>query len=997
MKKSIIILLALLLGLVSCTEPLFNEQNPENTGSGKVAVTMELTIPSVQIQALTKAKDMSHKPQIDYIRVAVFGTSGYPQAYSLAEPVGSYATENDDGTTNTTYKFNVLLPVYEGEAHVHIIANGDESISFDAQTEASVMSSMYTENNVGAFWTRVILENGILPEAGDYGIYRTDDTPEHNFVPSEETKNAFKNLVLVRNFAEVSLFFETNDQGQSVVNNLSEVTWMLVNVPKRGSVIPMMEDNSYEWGFVWDYVDYDFDTTTGRMKKEGKFYDGFMYEGDSVDESYPSVEEINNNGGLALSLSDKGYLYERVKPTGEEKATCILMRARFGSDNYFTYYRLDLTAEALGGYFPIYRNYSYQMRIHKVNNRGARTPGEAMNRDSGGNVSQSTEAKKLTDISDGTSRLYVEYVEKNFTEGGTARFWVYYKPDVEHNPNTINNESITVKVTPGGNALVNGGTEQNPLYLTPISGSSQTGKYYYEFELNDNSSSTEDLVSHLEVTATNGETGDDRSTLYRDITLRVLHTMQMTLQLRPSQLSGDDKITLLDITLPDNLPSSMFPLEFHIEDVNHTLSPTQKDGSDGNITVPVKTGLSLADGTTNSFYYIRTVNESEYNTSHTITTQFEAIKDPSATTIYVANEYFDTKSINLLNDGLYVNPTNQTVASYVTESEIQIESVDSESGWSVTPGNGVTLEVVSGTATLSDGVLSGTGNGKFKMKYAANYDTENYARWTATVSSEGVEVQTITITQSPLVFSLSSDTEQPVVFTATTAIVKVNAPEGVSWRATVNNEASFANPDSPAVPAVVTGTGPARLTVNIPKNTTTSQRIFTVSAVTTDEQVDGSDSIQIRQSRGPNTNPATFNYNGFGITLTTHSGSAISNDSFVTVSLTNATRRDQNGWEGYSYQWAWSYIRMSNSGTAGSVTVTPGNGIKITKVVIYYASGYVENNPSVTEGQPAPTVSGNTLTWDNLSATSPITLTHSQGGDNTAAHITSIQVTYEAI
>ena len=181
MKKTLYIITALLLSLVSCTQMQVEAPElakPDETGL--VAVTMKLDVP-VPIQAFTKA-DRAENPEIDYIRVAVFGTSGYPQTYAYAEPVDSYASTNGE-----TYTFKVLLPVYEAEAHVHIIANGDESIKFVDEDEDSIMKTMKSENNVGAYWARVVLEDGILPQKDQYGIMQTDAAG--NFIPSDETRS----------------------------------------------------------------------------------------------------------------------------------------------------------------------------------------------------------------------------------------------------------------------------------------------------------------------------------------------------------------------------------------------------------------------------------------------------------------------------------------------------------------------------------------------------------------------------------------------------------------------------------------------------------------------------------------------------------------------------------------------------------------------------------------------------------------------------------------
>jgi len=952
MKKTIYILFALLFVLASCVQELEpNGPRFKAAETGLVEVKMDLVIPSAQIQAFTKANTFSHKPQIDYIRVAVFGTSGFPQAYSLAEPVNTYATEND-----SVFTFKVLLPIYEGEAHVHIIANGDETIPFvnensDDMDEESIMTAMHTQNNVGAFWARVILPDGILPVTNEYGIYQTDANTG-NFVPSNETKEAFRNLVLIRNFAEVT--FTIGDD----VDNFTDVSWTLVNVPTKGSVAPM--SSSYSQIFVDDYKEYEYDASSARMKKGTTTYQGFVYNDDPMDFTVPADAE------LPLEIGDSGFLYERVLPT--QKATCILVRGKFHNDNYYTYYRLDLTDENVGGYFPIYRNYKYQMKIRKVNNRGAKTPGEAMNRDSGGNVSQSLEAKKLTDISDGTSRLYVEYVEKNFTSGGTKGLWVYYKPDVENRPDSVNNTSITVTVKPDGSALAEG----TPTTLTPTSESSVTGKYYYEFELNGQDNDN-DLVSVLQITANNGKSGDAKSTLYRDITLRVMHKMDMTLTLVPKQVSSQGDTTLLNIGLPDGLPSSMFPLEIYIEDVNHTIYSTGSDGHGNDIIVPVKADKSIVDGTTNSFYFIRTVNESEYLANHTISTEFRTNKDASATTIYVANEYFKTQSINLLNDGLYVNPSKTTVPFNTTSVTVEVEFADpANKSWTVTAGSGITSVRDTSGATFT----GGTGNGIFVLNFPANNSTTAAVTRTATVTYANTP-HTITIIQNPLQFSVTTD-NPTVNFNATTATVTIHAEEGKSWTASIDGPTGVSS--STYGLSETSGTGTKTLTVTLPVNSTNNARNFTVTATMTDPS--GTASATITQRRQPNSS-STFNNNNF--TVTNNAASATSADGYITVSYENVSRGSNNGY---------NYIRMSNGDAYGSATITPHNGVKITRVEVTCTTETYAGRISVSAGTYS--TSGTTRTW-TVSSSGPITMTSSPYNGNSAPRITSLVVYYEPI
>ncbi len=1016
MKKTLLFISVLVLFLVSCVKVIEPDRLlPQGEKNGLVAVTMELEIPAVELQASTKAKNFSERPQIESIHVAVFGTSGYPQAYELAEPVDESGNpvSNYASTNNEKYYFKVLLPVYDGEAHVHIIANGDESITFVDQDEESIMTTMYTSNKVGAFWTRVILKDGIMPEKDENGIMTTNQ--DKTFKPDAATKMAFQNLVLIRNFAEVTVSLD-----DVAAQRLTNVTWTLVNIPTKGSVAPMAAGT-----FVDDYVDYTYNASTGKMVNGTINYEGYLFPDDPMDYSVPNTTSINTAVGTPM------FMYERPHPVSNP--TCLLIKAQFQPEGQttpstkYTYYRVDLMNEAIGGVFPIYRNYKYQVKIHKVGNAGSDTPEEAMNHPSGGNVSQSTDAQKLTDISDGYSRLYVEYVEKNFTSGGKKTLWVQYVPDVT--TGNVDNSTVTLKIKSLGGALIEREQEgpqgeqiqKEGVVLTPKT-YSQTGYCVYEFDLNNQS--TQDLVSMLQVKADNsmleGIQEDDISTLYRDITLRVLKTLDFTLSLAPKQVQGITT-TVLNINLPNGLPQSMFPLEFHIEDVNHTLNPTGLTGKqDDNtkIEVPVKVAKSLADGITSSFYFIRTINWSEYEAGSTISTQFTTIENASATTIYVYNEYFNKKSINLLNDGLYVNPANATVAFSVNSMEIEVETDNTDRVWTIRDkSQGVTVTDLDGNE-----LTGGTGTKKFIMHFPVNNSTTASVPRTLTVTSgsgSSALTQNVTITQLPLTFSITPSS-QTALFNATSATVTVNAEEGKAWKATVSGtSAALEGADAEGK---VSGVGTQELTVKFDANTNnTSSRDFTVTATMTDPAATAT--ATITQGRGPNTTPANFTVDNFTYVGSNRTGSAISQDGYISISLANIGNDYPNYWNETDYWGDYSfgprgdgYIQMgyrsgnwqSYSFNRGSITVTPAAGLKITGITVTYVSStsgsydtdyYTGNNVSVTVSDGTYTRLGATGTWTG-SSIEPVTFNNGyriNGGSFYAPQITSIQVTYEAI
>lgn len=982
MKKTLYILSALMLGLVSCNKTELEVPETKTVEeSGLVAITMKIKIPEVELVATTKADGkFSHDPSINNIRVAVFGVSGYPQAYAYAEPIASATDETPADYASTNYEdeddiyyFKVLLPVYDGEAHVHVIANGPESIPFVDEKEETIMETMRSEAGIGAYWARVVLEDGILTQLDENGIMQTDD--EGNFIANEETAHLFEDLVLVRNFAEVKFSSEAPE------SDLHDIYWTLVNVPSNGSVAPMAAGT-----YVEDYQDYEYYPTgdnKGKIGKDGEIYNGFMFEG-AMDFTFPNetsdVTTVDAN--IWKPISDPRFLYERPKPVGSEKLTCILMKAKFRNDDYFTYYRIDLSDETLGGSFPIYRNYVYQVKIHKVGNRGAKSTTEAMNRDSGGNVSLTLEAQKLTDVSDGESRLFVEYVERNFTSEGKYTVWVQYVPDLKDiDPNTkkakVDNNNVSIEIN---SEFPNSALANNE--IKELDKSTRDGYNFYEFTLKEQDNEV-DLTSVLKVSATNYTgtvpEGKEKSTLYRNITLRVMHKMDMELALKPSAVvsTGTGKTVRLEITLPDALPESMFPLEIHIEDINHTINPTgytgvQVDGSAVPITVPVKTAKSYADGTSNSFYFIRTVNKSEYDNNPVISTEFETVESASATTIYVANEFFKTKSINLLNDGIYVNPRNMVVPFNTTSVTVEVDMDPNATAktWTVTAGSGVTVDK-SGTQT---------GKGSFTMTFDANGTSSPITR-TATVRSNG-EDYSVTIIQNPIEFTISPK-RKIVLFNETTHTVTIHAEEGTSWKASVSGDASLVGHDEDGF---VSGEGTQELTVNFSANDG-NQREFTITA-TTVESSPKTAQATIVQRRKPNES-STFNVNSFTFNNTTHTANATSGDEYVSIRMSNIGNSPS------------SYIQMGRStNELGVITIVPVEGMKITGITVTYSGTYGQNDAtglSVSSGEY--TVSNDVGTWKGES-TGAVTINNGyrrQNGRNYFPRITRIVVTYEPI
>ncbi|MBR3074430.1 MAG: hypothetical protein IKH11_01565, partial [Bacteroidales bacterium] len=136
-----------------------------------------------------------------------------------------------------------------------------------------------------------------------------------------------------------------------------------------------------------------------------------------------------------------------------------------------------------------------------------------------------------------------------------------------------------------------------------------------------------------------GQTADGDK-LYRDVTIHVLAKQNFS----ATYTSGGNAIgntVTVSLTLPDNLPSSVFPLQIAFEDSNKRLNPNSTD-------MPAQVGTSIVTGKTDrSYQFVKSVSYSEYMTNHVIPCVFKRIAT-GETTLYMENEYFNKPySINI--------------------------------------------------------------------------------------------------------------------------------------------------------------------------------------------------------------------------------------------------------------------------------------------------------------------------------------------------------------
>ena len=588
MKKFIYILFAALLGVVSCT---VNDPEIPGQEDGKVTLMMKVTFPEPIVS--TKSSDMAIDPNIDNIYVATFGTEHYLNDYVQAipcdedgDPLSSY-----DGLQNgTDFYYKVTLNSTQTKRYVHVIANGPSAINYH-DPEDDLMKTLTTTSPKGAYWTYFVLPNG---------TYDPDPVTGKN-----KAEDYFHNLKLIRNFARVTLSVASS------VDNFTLTGYKVYNTPKQGSIAVFSEGKDSDLdgnpGYFPSYKDYTW-------KQLLSNYTAFMPV-DDIDSDVPTSSSTYTDD------SDK-FIYERPDRQGDRPY--IIMQGKFGDDEADTFYRLDFV-DPEGNYLPILRNFEYKITLSAVTKSGVSDPSEA--RSSNTNVSALEETENLTDLSDGVSRIYVQWLDQAYmgADAGTKTFKYMYLRDATVTPQV--SQQATLSILEGAGAAIEGTTADAAFTQ---SGPGADGWYTVTFTTT-SGNGTSDVYTKFKVA---GQTlSDPPQTLYRTITVHVLPTQQWGAH-TASTSSG---VINVSITLPGGLPPSLFPLEISFEDSAKLLNPNGND-------MPAVIGPSIVPNNTNTSYqFVKTISYLDYQSNTTFVAKFKRINTGTGSTrLYFRNKYFQT-------------------------------------------------------------------------------------------------------------------------------------------------------------------------------------------------------------------------------------------------------------------------------------------------------------------------------------------------------------------
>jgi hypothetical protein len=597
MKKLIYIFL-ILLGFTSCMKDDKATMKPDATD--KVEIIFGVDLPE------TMTKVMADDPQVQNLRVAVFGGSGFLKEYVQADPIG-YATEN-----TTKYNYKVRLSLSDSYLKVHFIANGPATLPFKYEDE--VMSVQTVSGNQDAYWQKIELPNGITAKQDDDGVYIKVNG---EYVVSDETKEHFKDIPLVRNFAKIVVTSSTSD--------FTPKSYLLVNKPTAGSIAPY---NKLYNAFVMNYQD----STMAQLKNS---YPGNIPAAVTIDKSIPAASDFPSNPTPV-------YMYERPIPT--EDATFLIVYGTY-SDGEDYYYRIEL--QDADGYYAIYRNWVYTINIKGILRPGSATPADAANSSGSGDVSTDQKAENLTDVSDGIARIFVQYTDTTIVGNGVNVTLKYmFLPDATSSDAANGEVSGGVGVEIAKHQV---GATGAVIAGDITRAGSDDAQHWRTLSFTTTNAGEVTKTESIKITG-HYMNGSVPSKLFRIVTFHLMSLQTLQVVCDPHDLlkGKGEKVDVL-IKLPKDLPRSLFPLQLKIESSENSITPD-------NDNLPVTPGKSIINGTTATYQFIKTLDYDDYlalqeaSTDEwvTVTTHFKTTKESSDCDVYVANQYFNTAHDNFV-------------------------------------------------------------------------------------------------------------------------------------------------------------------------------------------------------------------------------------------------------------------------------------------------------------------------------------------------------------
>lgn len=653
MKRLLIILFCLPL-LFACQKEEIFEEGQE--------VVLNLSVDMGDMQSATTRAMDDNVEGTPALWLAVFDGEGY-----LVEWTEAFDFTQADGVTNFKAKLHATME----KRVMHFLLNyvdDSEELEFDYGHENNVIGSLKVERDRDVYWQRVELPEGI-----------NGSTDQNGTVAKYLTK-----VPLVRNFSRIKVV--------EACEHFELIGFYVLNVPQYGTVAPFVDGEFVQY--------YNENSTFNGANFTPKTY--VALNADDYHGAMPDNDErINKHTEFTEStqLLDKDasyYLYESTYIEGnKDKTVSVLLKGKFNDTEYW--YRVDLVKpDAETGvieYFDVLRNFAYTINITHVT-AGKTSAKDAIEQPAGNNILSSLDIAHLTNVSDGTATLEVNYTDTVLISKDAVQVRYKFTDKGEGTVNT--NENIANKTNECGYYLTYDGDA--PISVT-IADDDATD-HWRDVTI----TVTGDITERKEVAITFFATSSTETVLSRTVhyTLMPKQTMLVECPEKVPAVVGSE--FFVNILIPDGLPKAMFPLDFAIESqaAGNTTYLAQYITPSNSETVSVKTGGSIVDianlNGKKSFQYIVSFSYDEYlklvQTERTLDngqivsmrlfpTAFKSNTAQSASTVYAYNRYFNLGKDSFINGAVTdftASFSNDNTATYGIGRTITLNLTAGEAG-----------------------------------------------------------------------------------------------------------------------------------------------------------------------------------------------------------------------------------------------------------------------------------------------------------------------------
>lgn len=556
-------------------------------------VNVSLDVPDMQ-QTMTRA--MGETP--DYANLHLYllefdrnGSDPLANFFVRSYEADSETVSSNPTPTHVNFTVELNKDIKGKVLHLVAVPKGVTVAINQAQSEGYLLSRLTTRDGNEAYWQRVDLPNGYgrMTGSGDDAV----------FTPHADLKTKLTMVPMLRNFCSVNV---VNDAGSSFVLE----GFLLTNTATRGTVAPWNAPK----GVFENFDDYlNNETSRYDYSALSTNYKGILPANTDKVETIPT-----DNDSRFHTPGNPIYTYEL--PHDDVHPSQVIIKGRYNG-GASTYYKIDLGGNDDNGVFQPYnllRNIAYTVNIKSVNSNGYASAAGAMNGSVFNNLSFDISTRRMLNISNGTNMLQVSHTSIIVTQNSNRNVTFRYK--LRENINTANPTNGVLAADEIINLAAGDAIES-------VTGWTAEADGWYSCVI-----TTKPIPSGSPLTQT--FTLIDRNTgLGRQVDVTVSRPFEITRNVvyagnynynfdfpygKSTSLSGkvhNDVGAPLTVffTIPENLPQSIFPLEFEFESNNQNI----ENNSVGNLVVKSGTS-SFEDVNGVRIKYVKTISWKDYNT-----------------------------------------------------------------------------------------------------------------------------------------------------------------------------------------------------------------------------------------------------------------------------------------------------------------------------------------------------------------------------------------------